>query len=181
VLARTSDDNIRSETDKILTYVTQARDYDARVRQQQEESAARAAALASASRAEQVEAKSEQVAVRSDEVAAERISDPSGPPADPNAPVLKRRVAPNEVIGVVIQVHCEGDEMEVTTKVDARPAPLVFHAKDRTRIGYTSSLSAIHKDIEPCSELKGHTAKLAFSPSQSKWLDGELTHIELEK
>ena len=71
--------------------------------------------------------------------------------------------------------------MEITTKVDARPAPLLFHAKDRTKVGYASSVSAIHKDIEPCSDLKGHTVKLNFSPSVSKWLDGELQQIVLEK
>ena len=181
LLARTSDENIHTQAEKILTYITQARDYDAQVRQRQEESAARAAVPASALRADQMDAKSDQVAVRSDGVPAEKVSGPAGPPPDPNAPVLKRRVPPNEVTGVVIQVHCEANEMEVTTKVDARPAPLVFHAKDRTRIGYSSNLAAIHNDIEPCNELKGHTAKLDFTPSQSKWLDGELTHIEIEK
>jgi hypothetical protein len=181
VLARATDENIRSEADKILDYVKQARDYDARMRQQQEESAARAAALASAARADQVAAKSDQVVVRSDEASADKMSARDGSAIDPNAPVLKRRDPPNEVIGLVIQVHCDGNEMEVTTKVDGRPAPLLFHVKDRTRVGYASNVSAIHNDIEPCSELKGHTAKINFAPSSSKWLDGELTHIVIEK
>jgi hypothetical protein len=30
-------------------------------------------------------------------------------------------------------------------------------------------------------EPKGHTAKLIFAPSEAKWLDGELVHIEVEK
>jgi Flp pilus assembly protein TadD len=181
VLARTSDENIRSEADKILDYVKQARDYDARLHQQQEESATRAAALASAIRADQVAAKSDQVVVRSDELSAEKTSDSDGSAIDPNAPVLKRRVTPSEAIGLVIQVHCDGNEMEVTTKVDDRPAPMLFHAKDRTRVGYASNVSAIHNDIEPCSELKGHTAKINFAPSASEWLDGELTRIVMEK
>ena len=71
--------------------------------------------------------------------------------------------------------------MEVTAKVAERPAPLVFHAKDRTRIGYTSNVPAMHKDIEPCSELQGHTARLRFTRSETKWLDGELVHVEVEK
>jgi len=181
VLARATDDGIRTEADQILTYVTQARDYDARMRQTQEESAARASADASAARADQAASRSDEVAARSDEAPAEKASEPAGPAGDPNAPVLKRRGQPTDVIGVVIQVHCDGTEMEVTTRVDGRPAPLVFHAKDRKRIGYTSNVSAIHNDIDPCSELKGHRAKLIFAPSEAKWLDGELVHIEVEK
>jgi hypothetical protein len=82
---------------------------------------------------------------------------------------------------VVIQVHCEGNEMEVTVRLAEGPAPLVFRAKDRTRIGYTSNIPAIHADIDPCTELRGHTAKLIFTPSEAKWLNGELVHIEVEK
>jgi hypothetical protein len=104
-----------------------------------------------------------------------------GSAADSNAPVLKRRGGATDVIGVVIQVHCEGNEIDVTAKVPDRAAPLLFHAKDRTRIGYTSSVPAIHEDIDPCSELRGHTAKIVFTPSPSKWLDGDLVHIEVEK
>src|SRR6266566_355222 len=152
-----------------------------RMRQTQEESAARASANAPAARADQAASRSDEVAARSDEAPAEKASEPAGPAGDPNAPVLKRRGQPTDVIGVVIQVHCDGTEMEVTTRVDGRPAPLVFHAKDRKRIGYTSNVSAIHNDIDPCSELKGHRAKLIFAPSEAKWLDGELVHIEVEK
>jgi hypothetical protein len=96
-------------------------------------------------------------------------------------PVLKRRGRSTDVIGVVIQVHCNGNEMDVTAKIPDRQAPLLFHAKDRTRIGYTSSIPAIYDDIDPCSEIKGHTAKIVFTPSASKWLDGDLVHIEVEK
>jgi tetratricopeptide (TPR) repeat protein len=188
VLARATEDGIRTEANQILTYVSQARDYDARERQRQEESAARANALAAAARSEQAAARADQIAARTDEArpeslesSADKISAPSGPSADPNAPVLKRRAGGTDVIGVVIQVHCNGNEMDVTAKIPDRQAPLLFHAKDRTRIGYTSNISAIHEDIDPCSELRGHTAKIVFTPSASKWLDGDLVHIEVVK
>jgi tetratricopeptide (TPR) repeat protein len=188
VLARATEDGIRTEANQILTYVSQARDYDARERQRQEESAARANALAAAARSEQAAARADQIAARTDEArpeslesSAEKVSAPSGPSADPNAPVLKRRAGGTDVIGVVIQVHCNGNEMDVTAKIPDRQAPLLFHAKDRTRIGYTSNISAIHEDIDPCSELRGHTAKIVFTPSASKWLDGDLVHIEVVK
>ena len=177
IRAGATDDHVRSQADQILDYISQARQYDARERQYQEESAARAKALAAA----RAEAEARAQAARTDEALAEKVSEPAGPAVDPNARVLKRRVPPNEVIGLVIQVHCDGNEMEITTKIDGRPAPMLFHAKDRTRIGYASNVSAIHSDIEPCSELKGHTVKVDFTLSQSKWLDGELTHIVIEK
>jgi predicted Zn-dependent protease len=186
-LRASNDDTVRERAEQLLAYVKQARDYDARERQRQEESAARANALATA-RSAQAAARADQIASRTDEArpeslesSADKISPPSGPSGDPNAPVLKRRGGANDVIGVVIQVHCNGNEMDVTAKIPDRQAPLLFHAKDRTRIGYTSSIPAIHDDIDPCSELKGHTAKIVFTPSASKWLDGDLVHIEVEK
>lgn len=177
--ASTTDDTVREQADEILDYVKKARDYDARMRQMQEEEAVRAAAraneLASAAR-------SDRAVARSDEPAAEKMAEPTGPTSDSNAPVvLKRRGGANEVIGVVIHVRCNGGEMEVTAKVADRAAPLLFRAKDHTRIGYASNVATIHNDIEPCSELKGHTAKLSFTPSEAKWLDGELVQIVIEK
>jgi len=187
VRANATEDRMREEADQILTYVAQARDYDARERQRQEESVARANALA-ATRSEQAAARADQITARTDEArpeslesSAEKVSAPSGPTADPKAPVLKRRGGATDVIGVVIQVHCNGNEIDVTAKIPDRQAPLLFHAKDRTRIGYTSNISAIHEDIDPCSELRGHTAKIVFTPSAAKWLDGDLVHIEVEK
>jgi hypothetical protein len=171
VRANATEDRVRAEADQILTYVAQARDYDARERQRQEESVARANALAAAPQSEPAAARAEQIAARTE----------GGPAADPNAPVLKRRGGATDVIGVVIQVHCSGNEMEVTAKVPDRQAPLLFRATDRTRIGYTSNVPSIHADIDPCSELKGHTAKLIFTPSAAKWVDGELVHVEVEK
>src|SRR5579872_5853382 len=119
VLARATDDRVRNQANQLLAYITQARDYDAaRARQMQEESAARANALASAARS------AEAAAARSDEPPAEKIAEPSGPAGDSDAPVLKRRGQPPDVTGVVIQVQYNGNEMEVTAKVVGRPAPL---------------------------------------------------------
>jgi lipoprotein NlpI len=176
-----TDDNVRSEADAIMKYVAQARDYEARERQRQEEAAARSKALAAAAQAELAAARSNEAAPKSDDTAtAEKTSESAASP-DPDAPVLKRRTPATDVIGVLVQVRCDGNEMEVTAKVAEGPTPLVFRAKDRTRIGYTSNVPTIHDDIDPCTELKGHTAKLMFTPSAVKWLNGELVHIEIEK
>jgi hypothetical protein len=178
VRASATDDNVRGRADQVLTYISEARDYEARTQQMQQEAAARANASAFAARAEQAVA-------RSDEPLADKVSEkasqPDAPAPDPEAPVLKRRGTPTDVIGVVIQVRCNGNEMEVTVKVTENRAPLLFHAKDRTRIGYTSNIPAIHNDVDPCTELRGHTSKIIFAASEAKWFDGELVHIEVEK
>lgn len=175
-----TDDDVRSQADAILKYVAQARDYDARERQRQEEAAARAKALAAATQAQLAAARSDDASIKSEDASVEKTSGPNAGP-DPEAPVLKRRTPATDVIGVVVQVRCTGNEMEVTAKVAEGSTPLVFRANDRTHIGYTSNIPAVHDDIDPCSELKGHTAKLIFTPSAVKWLNGELVHIELEK
>jgi hypothetical protein len=195
LLARANDEGTRKQAEQILMYVTQARDYDASVRQRQEEAAARAAAMAAAERSDQAATRASQPFAPSDqavarsgattnesvESATEKASTSVGSAPDPNAPVLKRRIPANNVIGVIIQVRCNSNEMDLTAKIPDRQAPLLFHTKDRTRIGYTSNIPAIHDDIDPCSELRGHTAKIVFTPSAAKWLDGELVHIEVEK
>jgi lipoprotein NlpI len=173
-----ADDNVRGRAGQLLAYIGEARDYEARAKQMQEEAAARESAAASA-------AKAEQASARPDEAAAaklpEKTSESNAPAPDPNVPILKRRVPATDVIGLVVQVHCNGNEMEVTAKLPEGLAPLVFHAKDRKRVGYTSNVPAIHDDIDPCTELRGHTAKLIFTPSDAKWLNGELVHVEIEK
>jgi hypothetical protein len=180
VLAIATDEGIRTEANQILTYVAEARDYDARERQRQEESAARANALAAA-RSEQAAARTGASPPESSESPTDKVSVAVAPAPDPNAPVLKRRGGATDVTGVVIQVQCNGNEMDVTAKVLDRQAPLLFHAKDRTRIGYTSNIPAVHDNVNPCSELRGRTAKIVFTPSAAKWLDGDLVDIEVEK
>lgn len=170
VLAQASDENIRTEVGNILTYLNQARDYDARMRQQQQEFAARAKA-ASAQQA-QTASTPDPAPVPPAQPPADKAPSAAVSPADPKAPALKRRLAPNEVVGVVVQVHCDGSEMEITVKAGDRPAPLLFHAKDRTKVGYTGNA---------CSELTGHTVDLSFGPAPAAWLDGELKQIAMEK
>ena len=172
-----TDDNVRSQAEAILKYVAQARDYEARERQRQEEATASAKALASAAQARLAAARSDDPSLKSENTSVEKTSGLNAGP-DPEAPVLKRRTPATDVIGVVVQVRCNGNEMEVTAKVAEGPTPLVFRAKDRTRIGYTSNVPAIHDDID---QLRGRTAKLIFTPSEAKWLNGELVHVEVEK
>jgi tetratricopeptide (TPR) repeat protein len=104
VRASATDDNIRGWADQLLTYIGQARDYEARTQQRQQEAAARANASALAARPEQAVARSDE---STGDKVSEKVSQPDAPAPDPDAPVLKRRATPTDVIGVVIQVRCK--------------------------------------------------------------------------
>ena len=162
--ANATDDRVRTQAEQFLYYVKQARDYDAQVRQMQQEAAARASA-----------SQSETPSV---EISVQRIPDTS---VDTSVPILKHRGPDDSVEGVVTQVRCNGDAMEITVKLGAASAPLLFRAKNRNRIDYTSDIHTVRGDIEPCSELKGHTAKIVFTTAESKAFHGELAHIEVTK
>jgi hypothetical protein len=81
----------------------------------------------------------------------------------------------------VTQVRCDGDEMQIAVQAKEGAEPVFFNAKDRTQIGYTSDIPAIHGGIEPCSQLKGNTAKIVYSAAESKIVQGELIQIEIIK
>jgi hypothetical protein len=81
--------------------------------------------------------------------------------------------------GEVTQVRCDGGEIQITLKTEDNAMPQLFHAADRTQIGYSSDTPSIHGGIEPCSQLKGHTVKIVFNPPASKIVQGELVHIEI--
>jgi hypothetical protein len=81
--------------------------------------------------------------------------------------------------GEVTQVRCDGGEIQITLKTADDAMPQLFHAADRTQIGYSSDTPAIHGGIEPCGQLKGHTVKIAFTPPESKIVQGELVRIEI--
>src|SRR5260370_35539594 len=71
--------------------------------------------------------------------------------------------------------------MNAAPKLPGGLPPLGSPAKTRKRSADTTNAPAIHDDIDPCTELRGHTAKLIFTPSDAKWLNGELVHVEIEK
>jgi hypothetical protein len=170
IAAATADNGVRTQANDILTHIAEARNYEAQARQRQQEAAARASAAAAA--------RASVPAAQSNVVSSEKTPDPRD---DADAPEFNRRDAPPNVRGVVAQVRCNGNEMEVTVKTGAQPAPLIFRALDRTRIGYSSNTAAVHDDIEPCTELKGRTVRVDYKPSATKFFDGEVVQITVEK
>jgi tetratricopeptide (TPR) repeat protein len=170
IAAATADNGVRTQANDILTHIAEARNYEAQARQRQQEAAARASAAAAA--------RASVPAAQSNVVSSEKAPDPS---EDADTPELTRRDAPPNVRGIVAQVRCNGNEMEVTVKTGAQPAPLIFRALDRTRIGYSSNTSAVNGDIEPCTELRGRTVRVDYKPSATKFFDGEVVQITVEK
>ncbi len=170
IAAATADNGVRTQANDILTHIAEARNYEAQARQRQQEAAARASAAAAARASAQ--------AAQPSEISSEKASDPR---EDASTPELSRRDAPPNVRGVVAQVRCNGNEMEVTVKTGAQPTPLIFRALDRTRAGYSSNTPSVKGDIEPCAELKGRTVRVDYKPSATKFFDGEVVQITVEK
>jgi len=168
--ANASDDRVRTQTDQFLNALAQARDYDLGVRERRE-AAVPAGATTSVT--------------QSGEASAQRVPNTE---SQGGVPDLERRAPANSVEsivhrmeGVVTQVRCNGDAMEITLKVEAGPIPLLFRAKDRNRIAYTSDVPSVRSDIEPCTELKGHRARIVFNGVESNEFLGEVVRIEVTK
>lgn len=168
IAAATADKGIRSQTDDILKLAADGRAYEARARQRREQEAARAA-----------EASAAQASALPPPTTTTPEKAPQ--PADTETSVPQTSNGHSSARGVVAQVTCNGNEMEVILKVPDRSAPLVFRAKDRTRIGYSSNTSRVQDDIEPCKELGGHEARLDYKPAEARFFDGELVQITVEK
>jgi tetratricopeptide (TPR) repeat protein len=81
--------------------------------------------------------------------------------------------------GKVSAVQCKGNEMRLT--LDAADKSLGFHAADYTKIKYVAGSSSSMGDLEPCSELKGHAAKIAYATFQNKSFVGEIETIIVGK
>jgi hypothetical protein len=83
--------------------------------------------------------------------------------------------------GIVTQIRCTGNVMQLTLKVQGQPAPLLFHAKDLTRVAYSSDTAALKGDLAPCTDLKGRTVKITYTATESKTIKGELARVEVTK
>jgi hypothetical protein len=152
VQANAADSQARNQADSFLTYVRQARAADASRLQSQSEGQS------------QPESQSHGPAVS------------DGDSGGSDSIELHTRNPNPTAEGVVTRVSCEGDAIQIT--VQTGEATVVLRAADRTKVDYTSDIPAIKGDIEPCTELKGHTAKVVFIAGRGL---GEIVHIGIEK
>jgi hypothetical protein len=83
--------------------------------------------------------------------------------------------------GIATKVLCRGNAMQVTIARAKTQSPLTLHATDRTKVDYTSDVPIKSGDIEPCTELKGHTVHIVYRVPKTKAAQGEIARIRVEK
>jgi tetratricopeptide (TPR) repeat protein len=81
--------------------------------------------------------------------------------------------------GNVTQVLCNGNEL--TLNLDAGEGTFVLHARDATRVPYEQDVAFDAGNFQPCSQLKGHQAKITFVVVDGKTYDGEIQSVEVLK
>jgi tetratricopeptide (TPR) repeat protein len=93
--------------------------------------------------------------------------------ADHSAPVT------TSAEGNVTQVLCNGSEL--TLNLDARERAFILHARDATRVQFEQDVAFDAGDFQPCTQLKGHAAKITFVVVDGKTYDGEIQGVEVLK
>jgi tetratricopeptide (TPR) repeat protein len=81
--------------------------------------------------------------------------------------------------GNVTQVLCNGNEL--TLNLDAGEEKFILHARDATRVQFEQDVAFDAGNFQPCTQLQGRQAKIAFVEVDGKSYDGEIQGVEVEK
>ena len=81
--------------------------------------------------------------------------------------------------GNVTQALCNGSEL--TVNLDAGEGSFVLHARDVTRVQFEQDVAFDAGDFQPCTQLKGRSAKITFVVVDGKTYDGEIQGVEVLK
>jgi tetratricopeptide (TPR) repeat protein len=81
--------------------------------------------------------------------------------------------------GDVTQVLCNGNEL--TLNLDAGEKKFILHARDATRVQFEQDVAFDAGGFQPCTQLKGRQAKIAFVEVDGTSYDGEIQSVEVEK
>jgi hypothetical protein len=81
--------------------------------------------------------------------------------------------------GNVTQVLCNGDEL--TLNLDAGEEKFILHARDATRVQFEQDVAFDAGGFQPCTQLNGRRAKIAFVEVDGTSYDGEIQSVEVEK
>src|SRR5580704_2799631 len=81
--------------------------------------------------------------------------------------------------GDVTQVLCNGNEL--TLNLDAGEKKFILHARDATRVQFEQDVAFDAGGFQPCTQLKGRQAKIAFVEVDGTSYDGEIQRVEVEK
>lgn len=105
------------------------------------------------------------------------------PPEMPSSDEMRGHAPPDETIvtieGTVAKTTCRGPELFLTLAVKA--TTITLHAKDMKQIVFRANSASLRGDIDPCSELKGRTLMVGFTPDQHKDYAGQIQTIVIEK
>jgi tetratricopeptide (TPR) repeat protein len=81
--------------------------------------------------------------------------------------------------GNVKEVVCNGNEL--TLQLDAADGLYTLHARDATRVQFEQDVAFDAGGFQPCTQLKGRQAKIAFMEVDGTSYDGEIQSVEVEK
>jgi tetratricopeptide (TPR) repeat protein len=107
-----------------------------------------------------------------------------GAPNLPGARRLGGTTTPQDTVttsaeGNVAHVACTGSEMIV--KLDAGDASFTLHARDASRVPVEQDVAFDAGEFQICTQLQGHSAKIAFVVADGKTYDGEIQSVEVLK
>jgi Tfp pilus assembly protein PilF len=81
--------------------------------------------------------------------------------------------------GRVTAVTCDKSEMRLTLLV--RDSEFELHARDYTRVHFEQSVPFDTGEFQPCVQLKGHDATIAYVVTEKENYDGEIQSVEVGK
>jgi tetratricopeptide (TPR) repeat protein len=81
--------------------------------------------------------------------------------------------------GRVTTVTCDKSEMRLTLLV--RDSEFELHARDYTRVHFEQSVPFDTGEFQPCTQLKGHDATIAYVVTEKESYDGEIQSVEVGK
>jgi tetratricopeptide (TPR) repeat protein len=103
----------------------------------------------------------------------------SGEPETTERPVNDGKL---RIDGTVTDVQCKVQEMVLT--VSTEDGPMKLHSLDDRKIDFISDVPIKSEVFRPCTELKGRTVKVKFTPAgenAKQQYQGEITDVEIKK
>lgn len=163
-----ADSRVQKDVNHLMDYLCRTREYDARNL---------SAGDATAATAEQSGAVPKSAA-QPGTASGQHASGNASATASPKVELLPQDLRAD---GVVTRVLCRGNAMQVTIARAKPQSPVTLHATERTKVDYTSDVPIKSGDIEPCTELKGHTVHIVYGAPKTKGAQGEIARIRVEK
>jgi Tfp pilus assembly protein PilF len=98
---------------------------------------------------------------------------PKHPTEDPHGPKHLAK-------GVIKDVQCSG-ESEIDLKIEDSGPPISLYSNNYMKIDFTAANFTPTGEIHPCKDLEGMKARVQYSATSDKSVDGQILAIELSK